>query len=65
MGGSWTYYAVYTEELTQEDRVALDRPGFKLYPDGDSGIRARDSRATVGRDPERLTAAFQRRSATV
>jgi hypothetical protein len=34
MANSSTYYAVYTEELTEDDRAALDRPGFKLYPDG-------------------------------
>ena len=36
MAGSWTYYVVYFEPLTEDDRVALDRPGFKLFPDGRS-----------------------------
>lgn len=34
MASSWTYYAVYPEPLTDDDRSALDRPGVKLYPDG-------------------------------
>jgi len=34
MANSWTHYVVYTEPLTDDDRAALDRPGFKLYPDG-------------------------------
>lgn len=34
MPDSSTFLVSYAEELTDEDRVALDRPGFTLYPPG-------------------------------
>jgi hypothetical protein len=34
MTDSSTFLVSFAEELTDEDRVALDRPGFRLYPPG-------------------------------
>jgi hypothetical protein len=28
------FFAAYPGELTPDDRIALDRPGFKVYEDG-------------------------------
>jgi hypothetical protein len=34
------FFAVYLGELTAEDRIALDRPGFKVY---ENGVGIKDS----------------------